>query len=54
VDKRSNVSGLHGNVFRIDFRFQLCVFGLIDHAHPALAELLGDFVVADGWPITAR
>ncbi len=27
---------------------ELRVFGLVDDAHPALAELIEDFVVADG------
>ena len=31
-----------------DQALQLLVFGLVDDAHPAFAELFGDLVVADG------
>ena len=37
-----------GEEFECDGTFEFGVFGLIDHAHPAFTELLGDLVVADG------
>ena len=41
-----------GQKFERDKPVQLRVLGLVNHAHPATAELLDDAVVRNFWPIT--